>query len=54
MQSTSDLQLLNVSVSTNHSMRVDGHVPPKFDSVFNNVMYVPPARGSLTLAKNAM
>lgn len=45
---------VQVKISTSHKATVLGHVPPKLLRVFNNVMYVPPDRGSLILAKNAI
>ena len=45
---------VHVKISTSHKATVLGHVPPKLLRVFNNVMYVPPDRGSLILAKNAI
>ncbi len=47
-------QSFQVNKSIIHKDIVAGHVPPKFSTVFHSVMYVPPTRGSLTFAKNAV
>lgn len=40
--------------STSQSATVEGQFPPRLDTVFKRVMYVPPIRGSLTLALKAI
>lgn len=40
--------------STSQRATVDGQFPPRLDTVFKRVMYVPPIRGSLTLALKAI
>lgn len=47
-------QVLLVSGSTIHKASVEGQFPPKFDTVFSSVIYVPPTTGSLIFAKKAI
>jgi len=45
-------QFLNVKYSNSCRPKDDDHTIPMFETVDNNVMYVPPKRGSLMRAKN--
>lgn len=45
---------LNVNTSIILSPNVEDNADPKFVIVFNNVIYVPPKRGSLIRQKNAV
>lgn len=45
-------QFLNVKHSNICRPKDDDHTIPMFETVDNNVMYVPPKRGSLMRAKN--